>query len=78
MEEKLKEKIVAQREKRRLRGKFAGIKTLGESDEETDNALAWVKKSKKIVDERKEAEKKVGKLYARFQILILKYYRIKC
>ncbi|KAA0184339.1 hypothetical protein HAZT_HAZT002871 [Hyalella azteca] len=56
--EKLREKIAAQREKRRQKEKLSRVKTLGESDSD-DDALAWVNKSRKIAKDREEAQKKV-------------------
>ena len=35
------------------------VKTLGQSDDEDDSALGWIKKSRKLEKERLEAEKKV-------------------
>lgn len=59
--EKLREKIAAQREKRRLKEKLSSVKTLGDSDSE-DDALAWVSKNRKLTKERQEAEKKAKQL----------------
>ena len=58
--EKLREKIAAQREKRRLKEKLSKVKTLADSDSEEDDALAWVSKNRKLTKERQEAEKKVS------------------
>lgn len=57
--EKLREKIAAQREKRRLKEKLSSVKTLADSDSD-DDALAWVSKNRKLTKERQEAEKKVA------------------
>ena len=35
------------------------MKTLGESDDDDDNALAWINKSRKLQREKEEAEKRV-------------------
>uniref|UniRef100_A0A6A7FT07 U4/U6.U5 tri-snRNP-associated protein 1-like n=2 Tax=Hirondellea gigas TaxID=1518452 RepID=A0A6A7FT07_9CRUS len=59
--EKLREKIAAQREKRRLKDKMSKMKTLGESDSD-DDALAWVNKSRKLTKEKLVAEKKARQL----------------
>lgn len=56
--EKLREKIAAQREKRRIKEKFHKVKTLGESDSDDESASAWVKKSRKMAKEKALAEKK--------------------
>ncbi|XP_045599414.1 U4/U6.U5 tri-snRNP-associated protein 1 [Procambarus clarkii] len=56
--EKLREKIAAQREKRRIKEKLQKVKTLGESDSDDECALAWVKKSRQLTKERELAEKK--------------------
>ncbi|KAK8739182.1 hypothetical protein OTU49_003516 [Cherax quadricarinatus] len=56
--EKLREKIAAQREKRRIKEKLRKVKTLGESDSDDESALAWVKKSRQKAKERELAEKK--------------------
>jgi len=57
--EKLREKLKQRKEKRFLEERLARIKTLGESDEETDNISKWVDKNKRVVNEREEAKRKV-------------------
>lgn len=57
--EKLREKLKQRKEKRFLEERLARIKTLGESDEETDNVSKWVDKNKRVVNEREEAMRKV-------------------
>jgi site-specific recombinase XerC len=42
---------------------FRKIKTLGESDSDDDNALGWVKKSRKLEKEKALADKRVSFLY---------------
>ncbi|KAF2363598.1 SNU66/SART1 family [Trinorchestia longiramus] len=59
--EKLREKIAAQREKRRQKEKLSRVKTLAESDSE-DDTLAWVHKSRKLSKEREQALKKAQQL----------------
>ncbi|XP_066987949.1 U4/U6.U5 tri-snRNP-associated protein 1 [Macrobrachium rosenbergii] len=56
--EKLREKIAAQREKRRIKEKLKKVKTLGESDSEEESASAWVNKSRKLSKEKALAEQK--------------------
>ncbi|KAG7154951.1 U4/U6.U5 tri-snRNP-associated protein 1-like [Homarus americanus] len=56
--EKLREKIAAQREKRRIKERFQKVKNLGDSDSEEESARVWVKKSRKLTKERELAEKK--------------------
>ncbi|KAH8260846.1 hypothetical protein KR038_007789 [Drosophila bunnanda] len=60
--EKLREKLKQRKEKRFLEERLARIKTLGESDEETDNAAKWVDRNKRVVDEREEAKRKAKEL----------------
>ena len=40
------------------------MKTLADSDDDDDNVLSWVKKSRKIEIEREKAEQRVGSLSA--------------
>ncbi|XP_034670055.1 U4/U6.U5 tri-snRNP-associated protein 1 isoform X1 [Drosophila subobscura] len=60
--EKLREKLKQRKEKRFLEERLARIRTLGESDEETDNVTKWVDKNKRVVNEREEAKKKAKEL----------------
>ncbi|KAL7631962.1 UNVERIFIED_CONTAM: hypothetical protein RMT77_017718 [Armadillidium vulgare] len=53
--EKLREKIAAQREKRRLKDKMSKVKNLGDSEEEED-VSSWVSKNRALEKERKAAE----------------------
>lgn len=57
--EKLREKLKQRKEKRFLEERLARIRTLGESDEETDNVSKWVDRNKRVVNEREEAQRKV-------------------
>lgn len=57
--QKLREKIAAQREKRRIKETLSKVKKLGESDSEDESASAWVKKSRALAKEKELAEKKV-------------------
>ncbi|KAK7074644.1 U4/U6.U5 tri-snRNP-associated protein 1, partial [Halocaridina rubra] len=56
--EKLREKIAAQREKRRIKENLRKVKTLGESDSDEDSAATWINKSRKLSKERALAEQK--------------------
>jgi len=58
--EKLREKLKQRKEKRFLEERLARIRTLGESDEETDNVTKWVDRNKRVVNEREEAKRKVS------------------
>lgn len=57
--EKLREKIAAQREKRGIKENLTKTKTLGESDDELDDTMVWVKRLRQIQREKEIAEKKV-------------------
>lgn len=52
--EKLREKIQAKRDKRKIEQKLSRIKTLGESDTD-DDPSKWVEKNRKIQEEKKKA-----------------------
>lgn len=52
--EKLREKIQAKRDKRKIEQKLARFKTLGESDSD-DDPEKWVEKNRKIAEEKKKA-----------------------
>lgn len=56
--EKLKQRVTEHREKRRIESKLSHMKSLGESDED-DSAQAWVSRSRKMQEERVQAEKRV-------------------
>ncbi|EDV99376.1 GH13064 [Drosophila grimshawi] len=60
--EKLREKLKQSKEKRFLEERLARIRTLGESDEETDNVSKWVDRNKRVVNEREEALRKAKEL----------------
>ncbi|TDG44770.1 hypothetical protein AWZ03_008826 [Drosophila navojoa] len=60
--EKLREKLKQRKEKRFLEERLARIRTLGESDEETDNVTKWVDRNKRVVNEREEALRKAKEL----------------
>lgn len=57
--QKLREKIAAQREKRRIKESLSKVKKLGESDSDDESASAWVQKSRALAKEKALAEKKV-------------------
>uniref|UniRef100_A0A131YC32 Putative catalytic step 2 spliceosome n=1 Tax=Ixodes ricinus TaxID=34613 RepID=A0A131YC32_IXORI len=54
--QKLREKIAANRDKRRVHDKYRDVKSLGDGDD--DDALLWVRKSRKLQEERQKAEKR--------------------
>ncbi|CAN8031451.1 unnamed protein product, partial [Ixodes persulcatus] len=54
--QKLREKIAANRDKRRVQDKYRDVKSLGDGDD--DDALLWVRKSRKLQEERQKAEKR--------------------
>lgn len=56
--QKLREKIAAQREKRRIKESLSKVKKLGESDSDDESASAWVQKSRALAKEKALAEKK--------------------
>jgi len=59
----LRDKMLQMREKRRLNALLGKVKMLGDdSDDEIDNAAAWVLKSRKIEEDRKEAERRAKML----------------
>lgn len=58
--EKIKEKISAMKQKRQIESSLAAVATLGASDPEDDDATAWVKKSRKIEEEKKKAVQRVS------------------
>lgn len=59
--------------KRVLEQKLARVKKLGESSsEDEDSAAAWVKKNRKIANEKMQAEKRV-----RFQVNLILYFLLK-
>ncbi|KAH6926014.1 hypothetical protein HPB50_012953 [Hyalomma asiaticum] len=59
--QKLREKITANREKRKIAEKYREIKGLGDSDED-DDALRWVQKSRKLQEEKQKAEQRARML----------------
>lgn len=61
-QEKLKQKLSEHKEKRHLENKLSKVKLLGESDSD-DDAVAWVKKNRKLQDQKKQAEKRVSLIY---------------
>lgn len=56
--QKLREKITANREKRKITEKYREVRGLGDKEEEDDDALAWVRKSRKLQEEKQKAEKR--------------------
>lgn len=60
--EKIKAKIAERKEKRQLEAKLASMKKLAEDSDDDDDTLAWVKKNRKLTEERLKAEKKAKEL----------------
>nr|XP_014099711.2 U4/U6.U5 tri-snRNP-associated protein 1 isoform X1 [Bactrocera oleae] len=56
--EKMREKLKQRKEKRFLEEQLARIRTLGESDEEMDDVSKWVSRNRRVIDEKREAEKR--------------------
>jgi U4/U6.U5 tri-snRNP-associated protein 1 len=56
--QKIKEKISTMKQKRQIEHSLATTKTLGESDSD-DDTLAWIKKNRKIQEEKKKAAERV-------------------
>ncbi|KDR24200.1 hypothetical protein L798_07607, partial [Zootermopsis nevadensis] len=60
--EKLKQKVADHKEKRWIESKLSHTKLLGESCEDDDSAQAWVSRSRKMQEERIQAEKRAKAL----------------
>ncbi|KAL5007937.1 hypothetical protein ScPMuIL_013518 [Solemya velum] len=58
----LREKMDAKKEKRKYSEKLSKIKTLGESDDEDENAATWVRRVRKMQKEKALAEKRAKML----------------
>lgn len=56
--QKIKDRISTHKERRKIETALSTIKTLGESDSD-DDATDWVKKSRKIEEEKKKAAERV-------------------
>lgn len=56
--EKLREKIAAQKEKRKIQEKLRKVKGLAGSDSDDDSAFAWIEKSRKLQIEKDKAQKR--------------------
>jgi len=57
-QKKVREKLSTRQDKRKMDSKLSFVKGLGESDSEEDDPHAWIKKQKKKVKEKEEAEKR--------------------
>lgn len=57
--EKVKQRLVEHKEKRQIESKLAHVKSLGDSDEDDDSSQAWVARSRRMQEERVQAEKRV-------------------
>ncbi|KAK2184317.1 hypothetical protein NP493_270g02007 [Ridgeia piscesae] len=62
--EQLREKMALIKEKRRINKMLGKVKKLADSDDDDDNVLSWVKKSRKIEIEREKAEQRAKALNA--------------
>lgn len=60
--EKVKQRLVEHKEKRQIETKLAHVKPLGESDEDDDSSQAWVVRSRRLQEERVQAEKRAKAL----------------
>jgi hypothetical protein len=55
----VKQRLTEHKEKRQIESKLSKVTPLGESDEEDDSTQAWVVRSRRIQQERAQAEKQV-------------------
>lgn len=60
--EKLREKMLIMKEKRKVKDKLRTVKGLGDSDSDDDDVFSWVKKSRKIAKEKEMADKRAKML----------------
>ncbi|XP_069695557.1 U4/U6.U5 tri-snRNP-associated protein 1 isoform X5 [Periplaneta americana] len=60
--EKVKQRLTEHREKRHIESKLSRVKPLAESDEDDEDAHAWVVRSRKMQEERVQAEKRAKAL----------------
>jgi len=60
--EKVKQRLMEHKEKRQIESKLAHVKPLGESDEDDDSSQAWVARSRRMQEERVQAEKRAKAL----------------
>ena len=58
--EKVRQRVAEHKEKRHIESKLSRVKGLGESDDDDDSAQAWVVRSRKLQEERVQAEKTVN------------------
>ncbi|PSN34518.1 hypothetical protein C0J52_24454 [Blattella germanica] len=56
--DKIKQRLVEHKEKRHIESKLARVKALGDSDDDDDSAQAWVVRSRKLQEEKAQAEKR--------------------
>ena len=58
--EKVRQRVAEHKERRQIENKLSRTKALGESeDDDDDSAQAWVVRSRKMHEERVQAEKRV-------------------
>ncbi|XP_077537115.1 U4/U6.U5 tri-snRNP-associated protein 1 [Haemaphysalis longicornis] len=56
--QKLRDKIAANREKRKITEKYKEMKTLGDAEDDIDDPLQWVKRSRRIEEEKRKAKER--------------------
>lgn len=71
--EKVKQRLVEHKEKRQIETKLAHVKPLGESDEDDDSSQAWVVRSRRLQEERVQAEKRVRIVYFHVILSVTKF-----
>lgn len=69
--QKIKDKLDMIKQKRIIESSLAAVKTLGDSDSDDDTS-EWVKKSRKIENEKKKAAERVNIKLNVFELLLLK------
>ena len=74
--EKVKQRVVEHKEKRQIESKLAHVKPLGESDEDDDSSHAWVARSRRLQEERVQAEKRVRIVYFHVILSVTKFNTI--
>lgn len=74
--EKVKQRLMEHKEKRQIESKLAHVKPLGESDEDDDSSQAWVARSRRMQEERVQAEKRVRIIYFHVILSVPKFNTI--
>jgi hypothetical protein len=65
----MKQRLTEHKEKRQIESKLSRVAPLGESGEDDDSAQAWVSRSRKLQEERAQAEKQVRTVLKLFHML---------